>query len=225
VDGIRYNAAGDVRLGRKAAPIAYPIAGHRCDDSGFAGNTLLWEQGTGPCALESFPMSFTRFENPIMRTVNQEGSITLTIASDPSEVQRIQDHIESQLKHHQFEDKDIFSIRLALEEALVNAIKHGNQLDPDKKVHVHCAFKADRFEVAIADEGPGFNPEDVPDPLCEENLERPCGRGLFLIRHYMTDVTYHAPGNRVSMFKLRKPVNGHPYLNGNCNCNGNGEHI
>jgi serine/threonine-protein kinase RsbW len=157
-----------------------------------------------------------------MRTVNPEGSFNLTIASDPSEVQRIQDHIESQLKHHQFEDKDIFSIRLALEEALVNAIKHGNQLDPSKKVHVHCAFKHDRFEVAIADEGPGFNPEEVPDPLCEENLERPCGRGLFLIRHYMTDVTYHAPGNRISMFKLRKPVNGHAYRNGNGN--GNGQH-
>jgi serine/threonine-protein kinase RsbW len=161
-----------------------------------------------------------------MRNVNREGSFNLTIASDPAEVQRIQDHIESQLKHHQFEDKDIFSIRLALEEALVNAIKHGNQLDPAKKVHIACGFRHDRFEIAIADEGPGFNPEEVPDPLCEENLERPCGRGLFLIRHYMTDVTYHAPGNRVSMFKLRKPVNGkpHPISNGKPSVNGNGQH-
>jgi serine/threonine-protein kinase RsbW len=153
-----------------------------------------------------------------MRTASQDGSFEMTIASDPSEVQRIQDQIEAQLKLNNFEDRDIFSIRLALEEALVNAIKHGNQLDRSKKVHIRYGFTSDRFEVAIADEGPGFNPDDVPDPLCEENLERPCGRGLFLIKHYMTDVTYHPPGNRVTMFKLRRPAasaaNGQPYANG-----------
>src|SRR5205085_6199329 len=126
-----------------------------------------------------------------MRDATQEGSFGFTIASDPSEVQRIQDHIEGQLRSQHFEDRDIFCIRLALEEALVNAIKHGNQLDRAKKVHIECAFTGDRFEVNITDEGPGFDPEEVPDPLCEENLERPCGRGLFLIRHYMTDVVYH----------------------------------
>ena len=151
----------------------------------------------------------------IMRTASQEGSFEVTIASDPSEVQRIQDQIEGQLRLREFEDRDIFSIRLALEEALVNAIKHGNQLDRAKKVRICYGFTTDRFEVAIADEGPGFNPEDVPDPLCEENLERPCGRGLFLIKHYMTDVTYHPPGNRLTMTKLRQPAaNGQPYANG-----------
>jgi serine/threonine-protein kinase RsbW len=60
----------------------------------------------------------------------------------------------------------------------------------------------------------------VPDPLCEENLERPCGRGLFLIRHYMTDVQFHPPGNRLTMFKVCAGRNGH--LNGSSN--GNGQH-
>jgi serine/threonine-protein kinase RsbW len=147
--------------------------------------------------------------------MSQDGSFELCIASDPAEVQAIQDHIESQLKQHDFDDRDIFSIRLALEEALVNAIKHGNQLDRTKKVHIQCAIKPDRFEIGIVDEGPGFDPEDVPDPLCEENLERPCGRGLFLIRHYMTDVTYHPPGNRLTMSKVCKiNGNGHVHANG-----------
>jgi len=75
-----------------------------------------------------------------MRKVQQEASFHLTITSDPLEVPRIQDHIEGQLKEHHFEDRDIFSIRLALEEALVNAIKHGNQLDRAKKVHIDCAI-------------------------------------------------------------------------------------
>jgi serine/threonine-protein kinase RsbW len=147
-----------------------------------------------------------------MRTLSQDGTFELTIPSDPSEVHRIQDQVESQLKRNQFEDRDIFAIRLALEEALVNAIKHGNQLDRSKKVHVRCTVTPERFEIGITDEGPGFNPEDVPDPLCDENLERACGRGLFLIRHYMTEVTYHPPGNRLTMCKIRKP--GHASGNG-----------
>jgi serine/threonine-protein kinase RsbW len=142
-----------------------------------------------------------------MSTTSQDAP-TLSIASDPAEVRAIQDHIECQLKEHHFDDRDIFSIRLALEEALVNAIKHGNQLDRSKKVHIQFAIGDDRFEVGISDEGPGFDPDDVPDPLFDENLERPCGRGLFLIRHYMTDVTYHPPGNRLTMSKVCK-VNGH----------------
>ena len=70
-------------------------------------------------------------------------------------------------------DHEIFSIKLALEEALVNAIKHGNQMDRDKKVLIAYRFVADRFDIRIADEGTGFDPADVPDPTAIENLERP----------------------------------------------------
>jgi serine/threonine-protein kinase RsbW len=67
--------------------------------------------------------------------------------------------------------------------------------------------------VRIADQGPGFNPSDVPDPVAFENLERPCGRGLLLMRHYMTDVVFDPPGNCVVMSKVRSAAhrngNGH----------------
>ena len=149
-----------------------------------------------------------------MHSSHLDGSFACSIASDPSEVKRIQDHIEAQLRLRSFDDHDIFSIRLALEEALVNAIKHGNQLDRTKKVHIECSIGADWVEVGVVDEGPGFDPNDVPDPLCDENLERPCGRGLLLIRHYMTEVVYHPPGNRLTMSKRCTPrgphVNGSP---------------
>ena len=157
-----------------------------------------------------------------MHSAHPEGSFQVSIASDPSEVPRVQEEIESRLRLHQFDDRDIFSIRLALEEALVNAIKHGNQLDRSKKVYIECCIQQDRFEVGIADEGPGFNPEDVPDPLADENLERCCGRGLLLIRHYMTEVVYHPPGNRLTMSKLRKSI-VEPYLNGDGYVNGSAE--
>jgi serine/threonine-protein kinase RsbW len=129
-------------------------------------------------------------------------TVDLVIVSDPAEARSIQEQIEQLLHERQAHDHDIFSIRLALEEALVNAIKHGNQMDPAKKVKISYRLLADRFEVAISDEGTGFNPNDVPDPTAAENLERPCGRGLMLMRHYMSEVRYNDRGNAVVMSKL-----------------------
>jgi serine/threonine-protein kinase RsbW len=129
------------------------------------------------------------------------------IISRLDEVRQVQADIKDALQAHRFDDRELFSIELALEEALVNAIKHGNQLDPGKRVFVRYDVTPERFDIRIEDEGPGFNPGDVPDPTAPENLERPCGRGLLLIRNFMNDVRYHGRGNVVTMTKLR---NGTP---------------
>jgi len=126
----------------------------------------------------------------------------ITIPGDTAEARRFQEEIEQQLAATHATDQEIFSVRLALEEALVNAIKHGNQMDRTKKVRIAYRFVSERFEIQITDEGNGFDPEDVPDPTAIENLERPCGRGLMLMRHYMTEVTYNQCGNSVSMVKV-----------------------
>jgi anti-sigma regulatory factor (Ser/Thr protein kinase) len=81
-------------------------------------------------------------------------------------------------------EKLIFEIRLALEEGLVNHCKHGNQMDPAKKVDVSAVIVDRTLVVNSKDEGEGFDPDDVPDPRDIENLERPCGRGLTLIETY-----------------------------------------
>ncbi len=125
----------------------------------------------------------------------------LRIPSDPAEARRVQDEIEQLLKDYRCGEREIFGIKLALEEALVNAIKHGNQMDRSKKVHILCQVSHERIEVHIADEGPGFDPGDVPDPTAVENLERPCGRGLWLMRHYMNEVSFSERGNSVRMCK------------------------
>ena len=138
-----------------------------------------------------------------MHESGQGAALDVVIPSDPAEARRVQDEIERALKLFLFDDREIFSIKLALEEALVNAIKHGNQMDRNKKVRISYRVTADRFDIHITDEGKGFDPEDVPDPMAVENLERPCGRGLLLMRHYMTEVTFHPPGNRLSMSKVR----------------------
>jgi serine/threonine-protein kinase RsbW len=124
------------------------------------------------------------------------------IPSEHAEARRVQEEIEQQLRNGPLTEQELFGIRLALEEALVNAIKHGNQLDHSKIVHISYRFLADRFEIRITDEGVGFDPSDVPDPTAVENLDRPCGRGLMLMRHYMTEVQYNDRGNSVYMSKV-----------------------
>lgn len=148
-------------------------------------------------------MSLILTETDPMSEVVPSYSTDVTIPSDPAEARQIQDAIEAALKTQAYGERDVFSIRLALEEALVNAIKHGNQLDRAKKVRVAYHVGADRFDVLIADEGSGFDPGDVPDPTAVENLERPCGRGLMLMKHYMTAVQYNDRGNTVTMSKVR----------------------
>jgi len=123
------------------------------------------------------------------------------VPSDHAEARRVQEAIEQELAHRAT-DQELFGVRLALEEALVNAIKHGNQLDRTKVVHISFRFLSDRFQIRITDEGVGFDPSDVPDPTAIENLERPCGRGLMLMRHYMTEVDYNERGNSVFMTKV-----------------------
>jgi serine/threonine-protein kinase RsbW len=134
-------------------------------------------------------------------------STDVFISSDPVEARQIQEEIERQLKTTEFSEKEIFSIKLALEEALVNAIKHGNHFDRAKKVRIAYNVRPERFDIVITDEGTGFDPADVPDPTAVENLERPCGRGLMLMRYYMSEVTFSPSGNSVVMSKLR---NGTP---------------
>jgi serine/threonine-protein kinase RsbW len=143
-----------------------------------------------------------------MQNTGATGACQVEIPSDPAAARSVQDDIERNLKSLHYDERDIFSVKLALEEALVNAIKHGNQMDRTKKVRIYYCITPKRLEIDIADEGPGFDPQDVPDPMAAENLERPCGRGLLLMRHYMNEVVFHPPGNRITMVKLRTPRNG-----------------
>jgi len=89
-----------------------------------------------------------------MRTCSPDGTVEFVIPSDLNEGRSIQEFIEKQLRQTQFDEKEIFGIRLALEEAIVNAIKHGNQMDRSKRVHVRFRVLAERFDIGITDEGP-----------------------------------------------------------------------
>ena len=127
----------------------------------------------------------------------------VSIPSDTAEGQAVQERIVALLEKLGYPPRDVFGVRLALEEALVNAIKHGNRHDPCQQVHIRCRADRDAVRITIEDEGPGFVPEEVPDPTLEENLEKPSGRGIMLMRAFMSLIEYNDTGNRVTLEKRR----------------------
>jgi serine/threonine-protein kinase RsbW len=130
-------------------------------------------------------------------------TIERTIESDVASGHRILDELLTRLQTENWTSREIFGIRLALEEAVVNAIKHGNRLDKNKRVHVLCKSTEDKIRIEISDEGPGFNPELVPDCTDAAHIDAPNGRGIMLMRNFMSRVDYNQTGNTVVMEKLR----------------------
>jgi len=123
------------------------------------------------------------------------------IPSDTNEARRVLDELLARLGANGWGEEHTFGIHLAVEEALMNAIKHGNQRDPEKSVYFMYRLNQTLLQIVIEDEGEGFDPNDVPDPTLEENLDLPSGRGLMLMRTFMTHVAFNEKGNRVSMEK------------------------
>ena len=107
------------------------------------------------------------------------------------------------LEDAQWNDNDIFSVQLAMEEAVVNAVKHGNRLQDAKNVRIKTKLAEDLIRIEISDQGQGFDPESLPDPTKEPHCNHPCGRGVMLMRNFMTNVKYNAKGNSVVMEKCR----------------------
>ena len=102
------------------------------------------------------------------------------------------DHAEeiavAMAKRAGFDEDDLMKIGMAVRESMVNAVVHGNRYNANKKVRFSVSKKEDSLTVRIADEGEGFEIENVPDPLASENLFRSSGRGIFLIRSFMDDL-------------------------------------
>ena len=99
---------------------------------------------------------------------------------------------------------ELFRTQLAYEEAIVNAIRHGNACSADKTVLVEMTCEPERVTIRITDQGEGFDPESLPDPREEERLESPGGRGVLLIREVMSDVHYNELGNQITMIKMKR---------------------
>jgi serine/threonine-protein kinase RsbW len=127
----------------------------------------------------------------------------LQIVSDLTEAAKVVNTIVDHAQSLGYDDAARFAIRLAMDEALANAIKHGNANDPTRMVDIDYAIDSTRVTISICDEGCGFNPAAVPDPTLDENIERPHGRGVMLMKAYMTSVEYNPQGNCVVMSRDR----------------------
>lgn len=111
------------------------------------------------------------------------------------------------LKQFDYSDDDIFAVHLAYEEAIVNAVKHGNGDDINKSVIIEFEVGTEKTMITITDEGVGFEPGNVDDPRKGENIYKIGGRGVLLIKSYMDGVEYNANGNSITMTKKSsKPV-------------------
>jgi serine/threonine-protein kinase RsbW len=128
----------------------------------------------------------------------------LEIRSTVEEIPRVQADVQQDLNRSGINDDTCFAVKLALEESLVNAIRHGNQLDPTLHVHIQYCINDRCIKICVRDEGPGFDPARVPDPTSPENLTKTTGRGLMLIRAYMDSVAFNPRGNEVTMIKRRR---------------------
>lgn len=136
---------------------------------------------------------------------NGHGHMLFVFHTDYAAGRAVQDEILEAIRNNGFTGNTFFAINLALEEALTNAIRHGNGLDPAKKVHVQAKVTPKRVEIIVEDEGSGFDRHHIPDPTATENLEKSSGRGILLIESYMNRVTWDRGGRRVRMIKENEP--------------------
>ena len=136
-----------------------------------------------------------------------EGTATLVTLRLPSDVSCIEEAVELVTRHclagHVATRTIRFRLQVVLSEALANAILRGNRESLDKWVDIRAELHADVIRVHVTDEGPGFDPDSVPEPIQPEQLDEAGGRGLFLIRKLVDGVQFNEQGNSICMILRR----------------------
>jgi len=131
--------------------------------------------------------------NSIMKEVKIE------IPSLPDNIRVVESFVDNAKERFKFSDDMYGNIMVSVTEAVNNAIIHGNNSDKTKNVTIQLLFGDDKMTFIIEDQGPGFNYENLPDPTAPENIEKPGGRGIFLIRHLCDELTFNETGSKVEM--------------------------
>jgi serine/threonine-protein kinase RsbW len=118
-------------------------------------------------------------------------TFSMECMSNPRELNKLERFLLGVGKAANLDDGTFYRLHVAASEAVNNAILHGNCSDPRRKVCVHCEVTPAAIRVCVRDEGKGFDPEKIPNPLANENLLRESGRGIFLMRNMTDDVRFH----------------------------------
>ena len=136
--------------------------------------------------------------------------IDITISSRFENIELVQVIAEHLCENAGLDEDGSHWIGMAVREAVANAIKHGNKLDVRKKVHSRFELRGSNLEITVSDEGEGFDPEKVSDPLDSQNLMKTSGRGIFYMKTFMDDIRYtFNPEGGTSLVMTKNLAKGH----------------
>lgn len=139
--------------------------------------------------------------------MNTTGEIvTMELNSQPESLSAVEKIVEDVKNKFKVNEDSYGNMLVALTEAVSNAIYHGNQLNPKKKINLSYQFSDGSLSFTIVDEGTGFDYYNLPDPTAPENLEKECGRGIFLMKHLSDQVIFSENGRVVELY-FKIPVN------------------
>ena len=142
-----------------------------------------------------------------MTTVQQPFSETLVLPTGDEAKLTVDRLVDSLCERFKIGDSHYGNILVALSEAITNAIQHGNKNNPAKKITFSYTATPAEIQFSIEDEGTGFDYDHLPDPTAPENIEKPNGRGVFLMRHLAERVGFEKDGRLVKLeFALNKPA-------------------
>ena len=128
---------------------------------------------------------------------------TLQLPSKEESITKLEELIENLSDTYGISEDTFANMMTCLNEALINAIKHGNKMDPDKKVIVNADVDNKRIIWTVSDEGPGFDYAHLADPTAPENVENLTGRGVFIMKHLADQCVFNSLGNEVELhFKI-----------------------
>lgn len=134
--------------------------------------------------------------------------VSFTLESSLDSVNKVEQTGEQWAERAGFDDDTVPHIAMAVREAAVNAVLHGNAYDKNKLITASFEITSDSLVIHVADQGPGLDPDGIPDPLAPENILRGSGRGIFLIRSFMDEVHFRQlhPGTELTLIKYRAPA-------------------
>ena len=139
-----------------------------------------------------------------MTTTPDTRTVKLDVASRLEMLEVVQTVLAQVSSLVGFDEDAAHYLSVAVRESVVNAMKHGNKLNEARRVLISFAMRPKELEVVIHDDGSGFDPDTVPDPLAPENLLKACGRGIFFMRQFMDDVSYSFPAKGGTVVTMRK---------------------
>ena len=134
----------------------------------------------------------------------QNSQVHLVIGSRFEDIELVQIVVEESLRKLDLDEEVAHSISLAVREAVANAIKHGNRQNPDKRVEIDFGVDESEVVIEVTDQGSGFDPQQVKDPLVADNLLRPNGRGIFFMNNFMDDIDFSFKPEGGTVVTLRK---------------------